>query len=116
MKKILRISAAILILIGIALFPLAGYIADQVTDGQGQISSGQQKVDTLRGASSLSPYTKDVGNFFADSGQRKIDAGKKEVAKYEKVIKDLRIGGTIAILLGGVLFLVSFLPQKRSSK
>lgn len=110
--KTMKIVGIIALLSGIILFLVAGYISGQIAEGQGKISKGQTQVNQLREASSWNPYTKDVGGVFADSGQRKINAGKEEVVKYQKVVSGLRIGGTAAVILGGVLLIIGFLPRK----
>jgi hypothetical protein len=114
MKKFLRIAAVVIALIGLSLFPLSSYIADQVQEGKEKISKGENQVNTLRGGSALSPYTKDVGGIFADSGQKKIDAGKQKVTKYEALVSELKIYGLLAILLGALLFGISFVLKRKN--
>lgn len=113
--NIKRISGIALVVVGVALFFLAGYIADQVEEGKGKVAKGQGQVDTIRDVSGSNRYTKDVGGIFADSGQKKIDAGKKEISKYETIVLELRIGGAILVAVGGFLIVYS-IPRRRSGK
>ena len=110
--RILRVLGIVFLLAGAASYFFADYIADQVTQGKEQIAAGQKKVDTIEQLSASNPYTKDVGSMFAKSGQKKIDAGKKDVAKYEELSSQLSIGGIALGILGIVMFGISFFPSK----
>ena len=112
--KILRVLGVVFLLAGTASYFFADYIADQVAQGKEQIAEGQKKVDNIKELSALSPYTKDAGSMFANSGQKKIDAGKKDVTKYEELSSQLRIGGIALGILGIVMFGISFFPRKKS--
>lgn len=100
-----------LLILGIAMFLFANYIAQQVIEGKQKISTAQKQVDTGDSLLSLSPYTEDVGKFAKGEAQGKIDAGNAEVRKYELVAKWLHIGGVI-IALGGVYFLILSFRKK----
>ncbi|MBS0620858.1 MAG: hypothetical protein JSS61_05320 [Verrucomicrobia bacterium] len=93
-------------LCGGALFGLSQYIADQVAQGEQKISSAQKKVDTGSRLFSLSPVGQDVGKGITDSAQKKIDAGKQQVAEYSQLAHQLQTGGIIVAAIGlvGVLF------------
>lgn len=100
-----RIVGIIFILGGIALLLISKYITEQVEDGKKQISSAQKKVDQGSTLFSLSPYTKGVGEELTGSAQKKIDAGKQEVAYYEAVAGQLKVGGIACLVVGGILFI-----------
>jgi hypothetical protein len=112
--RILRVISLLIIIGGGALFFLGDYITKQVGAGKEQIVQGQTKVNRLRRLSSLSPYTRDVGGMVADSGQKKIEAGKKEVKEYEELIKMIYLGSYALVAFGLMLLLISFFKKRRS--
>ena len=111
--NIKRISGITIAVIGICAYLFGSYIEAQVNDGKGQISSGQKKVDTIRDVGGLSPYTQDLGDSVASSGQKKIDEGQKLVDKYEELAEELHLGGVLLFLIGAGLTGWSFVQKKR---
>ncbi len=108
--KIIRILGIIILLAGLSSYLFSGYIATQVASGKEQVASAEQKVDTLKGLSSLSPYTKGAGNMVAGSAQKKIDDGNMDIAKYQQMSDLLHQYGIIASILGAILICISFIP------
>jgi hypothetical protein len=111
--KFKRILGIVLIVAGIAMFFMSNYIAEQVAEGKGQISSAQQKVDTGNKLFSLNPATKEVGKTFSGSAQKKIDEGKLEVTKYEKIADLLHTGSIVLVIAGVVLVIMSFVGKRK---
>jgi hypothetical protein len=109
--KVKTIAPIVVGLIGAGMLLFSGYIAKQVAAGNLQIMQGQKQVDTVDSVFSSNRYTKPFGKQLAGSGQKKIDAGKEEIAKYELISKRLQIGGVILIVIGGASF---FYWRKRS--
>jgi hypothetical protein len=111
--RVLRVFAVLLAIGGISAFFLGDYITKQVGAGKEQIAEGQTKVNRIRKLSALSPYTRDVGGMVADSGQKKIEAGKKEVSEYEDLTETIYLGSYAAFGLGVLLFLISFIRKRK---
>ncbi len=112
MRIFLRVLGVLVVILGGSLFYFSNYIAEQVEEGKQQVVEGQKKVDTVRNFSALSPYTKDLGGMVADSGQKKIDAGKQDIHKYSQLANQLHLGGVIVVITGFCLIGLSFIPKK----
>ncbi len=113
--NIRRISGIVIIISGLSLYVFSTYIADQVSAGREKITKGEKNVNQLRDLTSLSPYTKGFGGLIADSGQKKIDAGKEEASEYEQLAHKLYLGGIALVILGAGLFGISFVHKNKSS-
>lgn len=107
-RKTLAIAVMIL---GALLLLLSNYIAKQVAAGRVEIAHGQQKVNQVNSLFSVSKYTQPVGKELTKSGQRKINAGAAEADQYERIARQLQIGGVIVIAIGAALFF--FWKKKR---
>ena len=99
-----KIFSIVLIVVGAVLLLFSDYIADQVAAGKLQIQQGQQSVDTLDSVFSSNQYTRPFSKTFTGSAQKKINAGKAEVTRYENLSQQLRIAGIILIVVGAGLF------------
>ena len=109
-----KILSGILIIIGIGIYIFGSYISSEVSQGRKKISSAQKKVDKAHGLSKLSPYTKDIGDMAAASGQKKIDEGKKEADKYQVLANWLHGSGISIFVIGIGLLGFSFIRKKSS--
>lgn len=101
-----KVLGILLIVAGALMIVFSDYIATQVQEGKMQIRSAQSQVDTAESVFSMSKYTKPIGKTFTQSAQKKIDAGQREVDKYETVSSSLKIGGIILIVIGAVVLLM----------
>lgn len=108
-----RILGLILIVGGLAMVLISNYIKGQVEGGKQQISSAQKKVNQADGLFSMSPATKQIGKGMTEGAQKKIDAGKEQVAYYAQLASQLQTGGWIALALGAILVII---PQKKQSR
>lgn len=81
------------------------YIATQVAEGKMKIERAQGQVDTAESLFSLSKYTKPIGKTFTKGVQNKIDAGQRDVDKYESLSNNLKIGGIILIVIGAAVLI-----------
>ncbi len=107
MKNPKAIFGIVLIVVGAILLFFSNYIADQVMAGKLQIQRGQQTVDTTNSLFSASPTTKPIGQALTSSGQRRIDAGRAEVSKYESLARTFQIAGVVFIVAGIGLLILS---------
>lgn len=91
----------------------SSYILEQVGMGEQQIASAQKKVKMADSALSLSPYTEPLGQGLSSSADKKIQAGKEEIARYVKIAETLKTTSYVLFGLGTVLFLLSFIKNKK---
>ncbi len=108
-----KILGSILLLIGLAMFFMSNYIAEQVLEGRQKIAKAQGQVDTGKKIFSLSPYTKGAGNLATSPIQKKIDAGKQEVSAYDELAHQLYIGGIVVSLVGISVIVWGFRSKKK---
>lgn len=108
-----RTFGIILVIIGIVMFFMSNYIAQQVEEGKGQVSSAQKKVDQGNSLFSQNRVTKEIGKGMTGSAQKKIDAGKLEIAKYEGIAGWLHMGGIVVVILGACVFAYSFVGKRK---
>ncbi len=93
---------------------VSSYITNEVISGQEQIESAQKKVDQGNSLFGLSPYTKPIGQSMTGSAQKKINAGKEEVAYYANLASNLKTGGIVTSIVGAAMVLIGLLvPRKR---
>lgn len=109
--NIKRILGVIILVAGIAMLFTSNYIMSQVEEGKVKIADAEQKVGTAKGLFSLSPVTKELSKGKLEEADSKIEAGKGEVAHYEKMAGQLQMGGYI--LLGIGIIVVIFGRKKR---
>jgi len=109
-----RIIGILICIGGIALLFISNYIEKEVAAGKQEISSAEQKVGQGKTLFGLNPYTKEIGNkAIFDPAEKKIQAGKAEVAYYEALASRLRIGGIAAIVIGIAIVLIPFGAAKK---
>lgn len=101
-----KIIGLVVIAVGAICLFFSDYIANQVAEGKLRIQRGQQSVNTINSLFSSSQYTEPFGKTFTGSAQRKIDRGQQEVAHYENLSNQLKVGGIVLIGIGLVIFFV----------
>ncbi|GEM_PF-660078 len=111
--KGLRILGILIALAGIGALLFSNYITEQVLQGKSQIASGEQKVQKGKQLFSSNPYTEPLGNAITGSAEKKIAKGKEQVAYYEALAQKLKTGGIIGCIVGGGLFIISFVGSNK---
>jgi uncharacterized protein YjeT (DUF2065 family) len=114
--KILRILGIVVVVAGIACIFFSNYISTQVSEGKIKIEKGQKTVDQTNSLFSSSPYTKQIGKGVTSSGQKKINAGKEDVAYYEQLAQTLKISGIVGIVAGAALTIYSFFGSRKKRR
>ncbi len=109
LKRIIGLS---ILIVGIVGFFTSDYIASQVLSGQAQIAAAQKKVNQANSLFSLHPLTKELGQGMTSSAQKKINEGKQEVAYYAEMAGWIKQGAVGFLIIGAVLFLISFFCKK----
>lgn len=112
--KIHRIIGIILVIVGIGCIVTSEYIKSEVEKGLIEIATGQQKVDSANRLFSLNPVTKQIGGGMTRSGQRRIDDGKIEAARYQRMAGQFMIWGIISIVLGLILIVIPGAKKKKT--
>ncbi len=100
--------------VGVALLFMAHYINVQVAEGNTKIFNAQKKVDQGNSLFSLSPYSKSFGQGMTSGAQKKINAGKNQVAYYTIVAERCQLGG-IGLMIVGV-GMIYFCRNKNGNK
>ena len=98
--NIKRILGIVILIAGVAMVFTSHYIMGQVAEGKMKISDAEEKVGTAKGLFSLSPVTKELSRGKLEEADSQIEAGKGEVAYYEKMAGQLQVGGYILIGIG----------------
>lgn len=103
-----RAIGIFLLAAGIVGIFLANYIADRVssesTAAQAKIAKGKKMFEG-------NPFSEMVGGAVANSAQGKVD---KEVAKYEQIVLQVRLGGIFFAVVG--LGMTIFCSNKKKSR
>ncbi|MDE3045688.1 MAG: hypothetical protein KGJ02_03490 [Verrucomicrobiota bacterium] len=101
-----RIVAIVLGVVGAGLLLFSDYIANQVAAGRGEIRSAQSKVNMGKKIFSINPNTEQVGDTLMSPIQKRIDAGSEEADQYDRLSRQLKVGGILLLVVaGGLLFL-----------
>ncbi|NBO23913.1 MAG: hypothetical protein EBU93_01540 [Chlamydiae bacterium] len=108
MKHILVIF---FLLAGASSLGISNYIQHQVQQGQEQINSAEQNLDTLGKISSISPWSKSIDEKINQGANKKIDAGKSEIEKYTTISSLLKISGFVFFGIAALLFVKRFKKQ-----
>lgn len=111
--SLMRILGIVVFVVGLVMLGFSHYINTQVLQGQAQIQSAQQNVDTATSVFSATPATKQGGKVLTSPIQSRIDAGSAEAAYYAQMAKNLQIGGFVCLGLGIVLFIFGRKKTKR---
>ena len=106
-------TGIILLICGIALIGFSIYVTGQVEEGQGKVTSAQRKVDKGKGLFFGDPITEQIGKGITGQAQKKIDAGKEEIAFYQQVAVWSKMGGIACIIIGLGVF---FIPTKKRKR
>ena len=107
-----QVLGGIIFVGGLGLLYLAHYINVQVEQGNLQIFSAQNKVDTANKLFNMSPYTKDVGQGLTSGAQKQINEGRNTVEYYTMVANRCTVGGYAALVIGAGMML--FCRKKKS--
>jgi hypothetical protein len=108
-----RVLGIILVIAGVALIVFSNYILNQVAEGKEKISSAESTMSKANSLFSMNPVAKQVGQGMMGGGQKKIAEGKGQVAYYEDLAGKMRMGGFASIVVGLVLFFLSFRKSRK---
>ena len=105
--KLKRVIGILLAIGGLVMIFAAKRIQSQVEEGKETVSSAEKSVGQGQTLFGLNPVTKEIGQrTIFDPAQNKINAGKEEIAYYEKLASELEIGGGILVVIGiGIAFI-----------
>ncbi|MBM3183737.1 MAG: hypothetical protein FJZ64_00325 [Chlamydiae bacterium] len=102
-----RIIGICIGLSGVVMLGVAGYINKQLVQGRQQVTSAQKKVSQGKTLFGLNPITGEIGDkAIINPAEKKIRAGKEEIARYETIANRLQIGGIVMIVAGIIIFLL----------
>ena len=104
--KLKTTISVIFIVIGVALIGFSIVVKSKVAQGQATIEHAQKSIDTGNTLFSLTPATKDLSKGMTGGAQKKIDAGKEQVAFYAGIANLAQIGGIILVAVGAGALLI----------
>ena len=109
----LRILGILILLAGVVCIYFSNYITTQINEGKVKVEKGEKTIEQSNSLFSLNPYTKQVGKGLSSSAQKKINAGKEEIAHYEQVAHMLKVSGIAGIIVGAGLTIFSFFGSRK---
>lgn len=111
--KVKRILAIIVFIAGVVMLFVSNNIKQQIEAGTLKVTQAEKAVGQANSLFSLSPTAQQLTKGSIDKANKKIAAGKKEIAYYSKVADELQMGGFILI---GAGFLIFILGRHHSKK
>ena len=93
-------------ILGICCFVFGSIVNSKVKSGQEEIRSAQKGVNAVKGATSINPYSKVVGEVATKSIQKKINQGKVKASKFQKLAFWFKLGGVALFVIGAILLII----------
>ena len=100
-----RIIGIIVVIVGVVLLFVSANIKKQVAEGTLKVTKAEKSVSTANSLFSLSPTAKQLTQGSMKSAEKKIKAGKEDIAYYSKLADELQMGGFI-LIGAGILIVV----------
>jgi hypothetical protein len=101
-----RILGIIVLVVGVVLLFVSSNIKKQVAEGTLKVSSAEKSVSQANSLFSLSPATKQLSQGAMKGAEKKIAAGKEQIAYYSKLADELQMGGFVLVIAGIVIFVL----------
>ncbi len=108
-----RVFGFIVLIIGVVMLFVSNNIKEQVAAGTLKVKSAEKTVNQANSLFSLSPTAKQLTEGSMQGAQKKIAAGKEQIAYYSKLADELQLGGFVLI---GAGILIIILGRKASKK
>lgn len=108
-----RVFGFIVLIIGIVMLFVSNNIKEQVAAGTLKVKSAEKTVNQANTLFSLSPTAKQLTQGTMQGAQKKIAAGKEQIAYYTKLADELQLGGFVLI---GAGILIIILGRKNTKK
>ncbi len=114
--NIKRIIAIIIFIAGVVMLFVSSNIKKQIAEGTLKVSAAEKTVGQANSLFSLSPTAQQMTKGSMDKANKKIAAGKKEIARYTKIAEELQIGGFVLIGAGILLFVLGHRHKDKNKK
>src|SRR4051812_15770172 len=101
-----RIIGIIVLVIGVVLIFVSSNIKKQIAEGTLKVNAAEKTVGQANSLFSLSPVTKELSKGTISSANKKIAAGKQDIARYTKLADELQLGGFVLIGAGILIFVL----------
>jgi hypothetical protein len=101
-----RILGIIVFIAGVVMLFVSSNIKKQIAEGTLKVNAAEKSVGQANSLFSLSPTAKQLTQGSMQGAQKKIAAGKKEIAYYAKLADELQIGGFVLIGAGILIFVL----------
>lgn len=102
-KKIIGI---IVFIVGVVMLFVSANIKKQVAEGTLKVRSAERSVGQANKLFSLSPTAKQLSQGTMRGAEKKIAAGKDQIAYYSKLADELQLAGFVFIAAGIVVFVL----------
>ena len=114
--NIKRILAIIVFIAGVVMLFVSSDIKKQIAEGTLKVKSAEKSVGQANSLFSLSPATKQLTQGSMNSANKKIAAGKEQIAYYTKVADELQIGGFVLRGAGILIFVLGRHHDKKKKR
>lgn len=101
-----RIIGIIVLIVGVVMLFVSNNIKQQVAAGTLKVQSAEKSVNQANSLFSLSPTAKQLTQGTMQGAQKKIAAGKEQIAYYTKLADELQLGGFVLIGAGILIFVL----------
>jgi len=111
-----KILAVIIFVIGVVLLFVSSNIKKQVAEGTLKVTSAEKSVNQANSLFSLSPTARQLTQGTMKGAQKKIAAGKEQIAYYSKLADELQLGGFVLIAAGILIFVLGGHQEKNKKR
>ena len=101
-----RIFGIIVFIAGVVMLFVSSNIKKQIAEGTLKVNAAEKSVGQANSLFSLSPTAKQLTQGSMQKAQKKIAAGKQDIARYTKIADELQIGGFVLIGAGILIFVL----------
>ncbi len=112
--KIKKIIAIIIFLLGIGMLFVSYDIKKKVAEGTLKVRKAEKTVNQANSLFSLSPTAKQLTQESLQGAQKKIEAGKADIAYYSKLADQLQLSGLVLMGAGILIFVLG--REEKSEK
>ncbi len=101
-----RIIGIIVFVVGVVMLFVSANIKKQVSEGTLKVRSAEKSVGQANRLFSLSPAAKQLSQGSMRGAEKKIAAGKEQIAYYSKLADELQLGGFVLVAAGILIFVL----------
>jgi hypothetical protein len=111
-----RILAIIIFIAGVVMLFVSSNIKKQIAEGTLKVAAAEKTVNQANSLFSLNPTTKQLTQGSVQKAQKKIAAGKQDIARYTKIADELQVGGFVLMGAGILIFVLGRKHHEKRNK